>query len=90
MDRRPMITELRYIIGSSDWTEVLRYFCRKAAVEDRKFAMRMNLLHQEITDVCEYRRNLADELCSIRSVITPVKAVELLNDTLLKDEAKMA
>ncbi|GKE00305.1 hypothetical protein Tco_1388288, partial [Tanacetum coccineum] len=60
MDRRPMITELRSIVGSSYWTEVLRYFYRRAAVEDRGFAMRMNLLHEEITDVCEYRRNLAD------------------------------
>ncbi|GJX78230.1 hypothetical protein Tco_0325041 [Tanacetum coccineum] len=90
MDRRPMIIELRYIVGSSDWTEVLRYFCRRAAAEDRRFAMRMNLLRQEIADVCEYRRNLADELCSVRSVIVAVKAVELLNDTLMKDEAKMA
>ncbi|GKD04699.1 hypothetical protein Tco_1179673, partial [Tanacetum coccineum] len=90
MDRRPMITELRYIVGSSDWTEVLRYFCRRAAAEDRRFAMRMNLLRQEIADVCEYRRNLADELCSVRSVIVAVKAVELLNDTLMMDEAKMA
>ncbi|GKE42366.1 hypothetical protein Tco_1469650 [Tanacetum coccineum] len=90
MDRRPMITELRSIVGSSDWTEVLRYFCRRAAAEDRRFTMRMNLLREEIADVCEYRRNLADELCSVRSVIAPVKAAELLNDTLRKDEAKMA
>nr|GEX00345.1 hypothetical protein [Tanacetum cinerariifolium] len=77
--------------GFLEWhcTEVLRYFCHKAATEDRKFAMRMNLLRQEIADVCEYRRNLADELCSIRSVIALVNAVELLNDTLLKDGAKM-
>ncbi|GJX25373.1 hypothetical protein Tco_0231669 [Tanacetum coccineum] len=90
MDRRPMITELRSIVGSFDWTKVLRYFCRRAAAEDRRFAMEMNLLREEIADVCEYRRNLADELCSVRSVIAPVKAVELLNDTLSKDEAKMA
>ncbi|GKD49112.1 hypothetical protein Tco_1278088 [Tanacetum coccineum] len=90
MDRRPMITELRSIVGSSDWTEVLRYFYRRAAAEDRGFAMRMNLLREEIADVCEYRRNLADELCSVRNVIAPVKAAELLNDTLTKDEAKMA
>nr|GEU81374.1 hypothetical protein [Tanacetum cinerariifolium] len=59
MDRRPMITELRSIVGLSDWTEVLR-------------------------------RNLVDELCSVRSVIAHVKVVELLNDNLTKDEAKMA
>ncbi|GJZ57101.1 hypothetical protein Tco_0612595 [Tanacetum coccineum] len=88
MDRGPMIN--RYIVGSSDWIEVLRYFCHRAAAEDRRFAMRMNLLRQEIVDVCEYKRNLADELCSVRSVIAPIKAVELLNDTLMKDEAKMA
>ncbi|GJY52963.1 hypothetical protein Tco_0444627 [Tanacetum coccineum] len=90
MDRGPMIN--RYIVGSSDWIEVLvlRYFCRKAAAEDRRFAMRMNLLCQEIANVCEYRRNLADELCSVRSVIVAVKVSELLNDTLMKDEAKMA
>ncbi|GJY57887.1 hypothetical protein Tco_0457779 [Tanacetum coccineum] len=90
MDRRPMITELRSIVGSSDWTEVLRYFYRRGAAEDRGFAMRMNLLREEIADVCEYRRNIADELCSVRNVIALVKSVELLNDTLTKDEAKTA
>ncbi|GKB23747.1 hypothetical protein Tco_0863148 [Tanacetum coccineum] len=89
MDRRPMITELRSIVGSSDWTEVLRYFCHRVVAEDRRLAMRMNFLREDISDVCEYRRNLADELCSVRSVIAPVKASELLNDTLRKDEAKM-
>nr|GEV12931.1 hypothetical protein [Tanacetum cinerariifolium] len=88
--RRPMITELRSIVGSSDWTEVLRYFCRMAAAEDRRFAMQMNLVRQEVADVCEYKRNLSDELCSVKSVIAPMKAYELLNDTLRKDEAKMA
>nr|GEU95172.1 hypothetical protein [Tanacetum cinerariifolium] len=87
---RPMIAELRSIVGSSDWTKVLRYFCRKAATEDRGFAMRINLLREEIADVCEYMRNLADELCSVRSVIAPVKAADMLNDSLTKDEAKMA
>ncbi|GJT39689.1 hypothetical protein Tco_0939554 [Tanacetum coccineum] len=90
MDRRPMITELCSIVGSFDWTEVLRYFCRRATAEDRRFAMQMNLLREEIVDVCEYRRNLVDEFCSVRSIIAFVKAVELLNDTLRKDEAKMA
>ncbi|GKC54818.1 hypothetical protein Tco_1077563, partial [Tanacetum coccineum] len=47
-------------------------------------------MREEIIDVCKYRRNLANELCSVRNVIAPVKAVELLNDTLTKDEAKMA
>ncbi|GKE67405.1 hypothetical protein Tco_1521566, partial [Tanacetum coccineum] len=61
-----------------------------AAAEDRGFAMRMNFMREEIADVCKYRRNLADELCSVRNVIAPVKAAELLNDTLTKDEAKMA
>nr|GEW79947.1 hypothetical protein [Tanacetum cinerariifolium] len=82
--------ELRSIVGSSDWTKVLRYFCRRAATEDRGFAMRINLLREEIADVCEYKRNLADELCSVRSVIAPVKAADMLNDSLTKDEAKMA
>ncbi|GJS83380.1 hypothetical protein Tco_0749921 [Tanacetum coccineum] len=49
-------------------------------------------LSSELPEVLRYlchRRNLADELCSVRSVIAPVKASELLNDTLRKDEAKM-
>ncbi|GKD79276.1 hypothetical protein Tco_1341897 [Tanacetum coccineum] len=60
------------------------------AAEDRRFAMRMNFLREEIADVCKYRRNLINELCSVRSVIAPVKAAELLNDSLTKDEVKMA
>ncbi|GJR77287.1 hypothetical protein Tco_0089652 [Tanacetum coccineum] len=36
MDRRPLITELRSNVGSSDWTNVLSYFCQKVATEDRR------------------------------------------------------
>nr|GEX16926.1 hypothetical protein [Tanacetum cinerariifolium] len=90
MDRRPMIIVIHSIVGSSDWTEVLRYFCHKAAAEDRRFSMQMNFCVRRLADVCEYRINLANELCSVRSVIAPVKAAKLLNDTLRKDEAKMA
>ncbi|GJT98936.1 hypothetical protein Tco_1094454 [Tanacetum coccineum] len=47
-----------------------------AAAEDRGFAMRMNLMRKEIADVYEYRRNLVDELCTVRNVIAPIKAAE--------------
>nr|GFA93474.1 hypothetical protein [Tanacetum cinerariifolium] len=74
MDQRPMITELRSIVGLSDWTEVLSYFCLKATAEDRRFPMQNNMMRGEMADVCEYRRNLVDELRSVRSVIAHGRA----------------
>ncbi|GJV22004.1 hypothetical protein Tco_1371024 [Tanacetum coccineum] len=36
MDRLPPITDLHYHAQTSDWTNVLGYYCRKASDEDRR------------------------------------------------------
>ncbi|GKD16843.1 hypothetical protein Tco_1206001, partial [Tanacetum coccineum] len=41
-------TELRYKADSSDWTDVLSYFCREAADEDRRIVTKLNRLREEI------------------------------------------
>nr|GEY48602.1 hypothetical protein [Tanacetum cinerariifolium] len=60
--RRLLITKFRYKADSSDWTDVLTYFCREAADEDRRIATELNRLREEILIVYEKRRNFADEL----------------------------
>ncbi|GJU57547.1 hypothetical protein Tco_1235313 [Tanacetum coccineum] len=90
MDRRPVITELRYNADSSDWTDVLNCFCRKAAAEDRRFATKLHMLREEMANVCEKIRNLAVELSSMRGIIVTGKAAEFVLDTVGKDEAEMA
>nr|GEV33194.1 reverse transcriptase domain-containing protein [Tanacetum cinerariifolium] len=84
------IRRLRRNGGGLDWTEVLSYFCLKATAEDRRFPMQNNMMRGEMADVCEYRRNLVDELRSVRSVIAHGRAVEFLSETLRKDDAEMA
>ncbi|GJY69325.1 hypothetical protein Tco_0472307 [Tanacetum coccineum] len=86
--RRPLITELRYKADSSDWTDVLSYFCREAADEDRRIATKLNRLRKEILIVCEKRRNLVDELRSIRGIVVVGKAAEFIIDTLRKDNVQ--
>ncbi|GJQ96572.1 hypothetical protein Tco_0007711 [Tanacetum coccineum] len=61
-----------------------------AAAKDRRFVMQINMLRGEIADVCKYRRNLVDELRSVRIIIAPGKVAEFLSDTLRKDDAEMA
>nr|GEX87532.1 hypothetical protein [Tanacetum cinerariifolium] len=73
-----------------DWTNVLSYFCRKVAAEDRRFATEINLLYGEMADVCEKIRNLADELRSMRGIIAPGKVAEFLKDTVRNDGVEMA
>ncbi|GKD45711.1 hypothetical protein Tco_1270356 [Tanacetum coccineum] len=90
MDRRPVITELRYNADSSDWTDVLSCFCRKVATEDRRFATKLHMLREEMANVCEKIRNLAVELSSMRGIIVTGKAAEFVFDTVGKDEAEMA
>nr|GEW02735.1 hypothetical protein [Tanacetum cinerariifolium] len=90
MDRPPLITELRYKVDLSDWTDVLSYFCREATDEDKRIATKLNRLREEILIVYEKRRNLADELRSIRGIVVVVKATEFVTDTLRKDNAWVA
>ncbi|GJY14886.1 hypothetical protein Tco_0385308 [Tanacetum coccineum] len=90
MDRRPLITEFRYKADSSDWTDVLAYFCREATDEDRRIATKLNRLREEILIVCEKRKNFADELKSIRGIVVVGKAVEFVTDTLRKDNVQVA
>ncbi|GJU65351.1 hypothetical protein Tco_1247186 [Tanacetum coccineum] len=87
--RRPLITELRYKADSSDWTDVLSYFYREAADEDRRIATKLNRLREEILIVCKKRRNLADELMSIRGIVVVGKAAEFIIDTLRKDNVQI-
>nr|GEX07882.1 hypothetical protein [Tanacetum cinerariifolium] len=88
--RRPLIIELHCNADSSDWTDVLSYFCRKAAAEDRRFATNLNTLREEMENVYEKRRNLAYELRSDKGIIVAGKAAEFVTDTLRKDNGEMA
>ncbi|GJR91987.1 hypothetical protein Tco_0215998 [Tanacetum coccineum] len=87
---RSLITELRYKADSSDWNDVLTYFCREAAYEDRKIATKLNRLREEMLIICEKRRNLMDELRSIKGIVVVEKAVEFVTDTVRKDNAQVA
>nr|GEV20409.1 hypothetical protein [Tanacetum cinerariifolium] len=87
---RPLITDLHCNADSSDWTDVLSYFCQKAAAEDRRFTTNLNTLREEMENVCEKRRNLAYELRSDKGIIVAGKAAEFVTDTLRKDNGEMA
>ncbi|GJS60147.1 hypothetical protein Tco_0654931 [Tanacetum coccineum] len=73
-----MRDELRYKVDLSDWTDVLAYFCQEVADEDRRIAMKLNRLREEILIVCEKRRNFVDELMSIRGIVVVGKAAEFV------------
>ncbi|GJZ60693.1 hypothetical protein Tco_0616509 [Tanacetum coccineum] len=85
-----MITELRYKADSSDWTDILSYLCREAADEDKRIATKLNRLREEILIIYEKRRNLTDELRSIRGIVVVGKATESVTDTLRNDNAQVA
>nr|GEV84766.1 hypothetical protein [Tanacetum cinerariifolium] len=88
--RRPMITELRYKTDSSNWSDVLTYFCREAADEDRNIKTKLNRLHEEMLIIYEKRRNLADELRSIRGIVIIQKAVEFMANIVRKYNVQVA
>ncbi|GJT48528.1 hypothetical protein Tco_0974685 [Tanacetum coccineum] len=90
MDWRSLITKLRYKAESSDWSNVLTYFCREAADEDINIATKLNRLREEMLIICEKRRNLMDELRSIRGIVVVQKAAEFVADTVRKDNLQVA
>nr|GEZ07706.1 hypothetical protein [Tanacetum cinerariifolium] len=87
MDRRSLIMELRYKVDSSDWPDVLTYFCREAADENRNIATKLNRLCEEMLIIYEKRRNLVDELRSIRGIVVVQKATCVVK-VMLSDELR--
>ncbi|GKB79189.1 hypothetical protein Tco_0946084 [Tanacetum coccineum] len=90
MDKRPLITELRYKADSFDWCDVLTYLCREAADEDRSIATKVNRLREEMLIICEKRRNIAYELRSVRGIVVVQKVAEFVAETVRKDNLQAA
>nr|GEX33271.1 reverse transcriptase domain-containing protein [Tanacetum cinerariifolium] len=88
--RQPLVTELCYKADSSHWGDVLTYFCREAADEDRTIATKLNRLREEMLVICEKRRNLANELRSIRGIVVVEKDAKFVVDTIRKDNDQVA
>ncbi|GKC68427.1 hypothetical protein Tco_1101025 [Tanacetum coccineum] len=84
MDRHPLISELRYKADSWDWNDVLIYFCREAAEEDKQIATKLNRLREELLVLCEKRRNIAHVLRTFRSIVVVSKAAEFMAESVRK------
>ncbi|GJV21962.1 hypothetical protein Tco_1370982 [Tanacetum coccineum] len=73
---------LKLSADSSEWCDVLTYLCREAADEDRNIATKLNRLREEMLIICEKRRNIADELRSVRGIVVVQKAAEFVAETV--------
>nr|GFD57244.1 hypothetical protein [Tanacetum cinerariifolium] len=58
--------------------------------EDIKIATKLNRLREEMLIIREKKRNLVDELRSIRGIIVVEKATEFVVDTMRKDNDQVA
>ncbi|GKB83789.1 hypothetical protein Tco_0950684 [Tanacetum coccineum] len=87
--KHPLIIELRYKADSSEWSDVLVFFCREVADEDIKIATKLNRLREEMLVIREKRSNLVDELRSIRGIVVVGKAAEFVSETVRKDNAQI-
>ncbi|GKE81155.1 hypothetical protein Tco_1551155, partial [Tanacetum coccineum] len=61
-----------------------------AADEDRTITTKLNRLCEEMLVICEKRRNLANELRSIRGIVIVEKAAEFMVDIIRKDNDQVA
>ncbi|GKB30568.1 hypothetical protein Tco_0869969 [Tanacetum coccineum] len=74
---------------SSDWNDVLVFFCWEVTDEDRQIATKLNRLREEMLVIYEKGRNLVDEMRSIRGIVVVEKATEFVSDTVRKDNAQV-
>ncbi|GJX27971.1 hypothetical protein Tco_0236050 [Tanacetum coccineum] len=65
-------------------------FILNLSVEDKNIATKLNRFHEDMLIICEKRRNLADELRSIRGIVVVQKAAEFAADTVRKDNVQVA
>nr|GEU81831.1 hypothetical protein [Tanacetum cinerariifolium] len=87
--------------NDSKGTEYCRYECFCNGVddvgwgvpetvdEDKRIATKLNRLREEMLVVCEKRRNLVDELRSIREIVVVGEAAEFVSDNVRKDNAQV-
>ncbi|GKD77259.1 hypothetical protein Tco_1339880 [Tanacetum coccineum] len=80
---------LREAVKTSDWVDMLVFYYRKTAVEDRKFARQISRLREEMVAAYEKRMYFFEELESVVRIIVPAKATEFLNETQMKDNVKL-
>ncbi|GJS28125.1 hypothetical protein Tco_0303437 [Tanacetum coccineum] len=62
----------------------------KAREKSRTIATKLNRLREEMLVICEKRRNLVDELRSIRGIVIIKMAAEFVIDIVRKDNAQVA
>ncbi|GKF17618.1 hypothetical protein Tco_0062536, partial [Tanacetum coccineum] len=75
--------------GSSDWSDMLIFYCRRSATEDREFACRINTLRGELTVSYQERVYFVQLLETVKRVISPRKMAEFLNEVQLKDDQRL-
>ncbi|GKE85247.1 hypothetical protein Tco_1558989, partial [Tanacetum coccineum] len=76
-------------VGSSDWSDMFIFYCRRYAAEDRKFASQINTLRGELTVACQERIYFVQELKTVKSVIAPVTMAEFLNEIQFKEDQRL-
>ncbi|GJY99335.1 hypothetical protein Tco_0516765 [Tanacetum coccineum] len=86
----PECAESQDDAGSSDWSDMFIFYCRRSAAEDREFARRINMLRGELSVACQEMVYLIQELETVKRVIAPMKMTEFLNQVKLKDDQRLA
>ncbi|GKA01015.1 hypothetical protein Tco_0673680 [Tanacetum coccineum] len=77
------------VVGSQKWLDMMVFYCRRSADEDREFARQMNRLRGEMICACEERVAFVQDLESLSGVIATTKTTDFLNETMIKDDRRI-
>ena len=88
MPRWPTCAKLRNDANSSNWSEILAFYCHQASVEDIQMAREVNALSVRLVGIITERGRLSEELENVDNFFAK-KTVEHLREVQTKDDQKV-
>ena len=88
MPRHPKCHKLRHDANSSNWAEMLVFYCRQASTEDIQIMRQISDLCVRLVGVITERRRFITELKTVDNLYTR-KTIEHLREVQTKDDQKV-
>lgn len=88
MSGLPKCDEIRAAANTNNWTDMMIYYCRTAAIEDVQLARKVNILTQELARLNRERAAVIQEMATVRKKV-PQKTVEFLKQEQALSEHKV-
>lgn len=88
MPRRPICAKLKADANSSNWREMLAFYCQQSSMEDIQMARQINEVCLRLIGIITERARFIEELRSVENIYAQ-KMADHLTEVQVKDDEKV-